>query len=245
MLCRARVLRRRHRRSRDLPLFFLARLICTTATAAMAQLPAPAVELIALHLARSSTGPNLGGLDPRRCVLPLVCRSWRRTLQLTPGLWEEVGGQTEGLQSLGHCVLCACLDALNMPSLHLQVLICTKDLFPAHTSGCPPPAAAASLAARPSAAISCWFAARAGQVERLTIQLKWSPVHCRQGCGTGRWPELAVWRVALCCQATTADFQATPTPPFDLLAALQVECPAECTDRCAGQLLCQPALPAS
>ena len=55
---------------------------------AAACLPAPAIELIALHVARLESG---GGSDALRHSLPLVSRSWRDVLALLPGRWEQVG----------------------------------------------------------------------------------------------------------------------------------------------------------
>ena len=133
MLCHARV---------QCPALLVVHPACSTlATAAMEQLPAPAVELIALHLARSSTVPKLGGSEPRRLVLPLVCRSWRRALQLTPGLWEEVGGQAGVAEpwTLSGFVLAA-LDAQHARSipagagLHTRPVRCSPRRLPA--AGC-------------------------------------------------------------------------------------------------------------
>ena len=62
----------------------------------MADLPALAIERIALHLA-GSRASDTDGPDPRRAVLPLVSKAWRHALKLAPAeLWEQVSGSGVG-----------------------------------------------------------------------------------------------------------------------------------------------------
>lgn len=59
----------------------------------MVDFPPTAIELIARHLATLDGWGEGAEPDPRRYVLPLVSRTWRRALQLMPNLWGEVRQQ--------------------------------------------------------------------------------------------------------------------------------------------------------
>jgi hypothetical protein len=53
-------------------------------------LPCPAVERIQRQL---WSNQGIQGPDIRRHVLPLVCKQWKRCLELAPDAWNEVREQ--------------------------------------------------------------------------------------------------------------------------------------------------------
>jgi hypothetical protein len=66
----------------------------------MKDFPPTAIELIVRHLCTLDCQGEAGEPDPRRYVLPLISRAWRRALQLMPDLWEEVCRPARDLRSL-------------------------------------------------------------------------------------------------------------------------------------------------
>ncbi|KAL4458925.1 hypothetical protein ABPG75_013790 [Micractinium tetrahymenae] len=121
----------------------------------MADLPALAIECIALHLTRSSA-QHAGSPNPARIVLPLVSKTWRCALQLAPAeLWEQVSICTADLFP----EITGTETRPSSQASHSQQR--TED--------------------RPSAGavLSRWFAARQGQVRRLAINLSLATGLCR------------------------------------------------------------------